>query len=615
MPNRRPYDPLLRDKDVQFLADADDWFPDIVAELEGSTETKMFITGWAISPAITIAPGLTLEQLIVKVLKEPNTACYILWNANMTGPAPELAGRVRDFWRRVAAKIGGEGVAAQKLKIVICVNLEYDVGYALSWLSEAGRLGSWGRPGHPASPRILEAAQTFWTNQFAARVPKGAKLSAYGNMTQFTLGSHHQKTLLLAGKKKGTPYLTGYCGMDLAGSVAGGHAVWHDAAIRLRGDLATGLLKNFTDRWDYEIDRLANTVHFGVTTADRLDQDDIYLKVGGNPLSDNVETKLTMPQAVINNQGVWTMFSAISRLYLTEIRSTYETLIDGAEQWLFIENQYFRHPDIAKRIVAQLESEDDLHVTLVLPAYSEEIGQRSDLPKLRDQYARETDPPTRAKLLAQAGRLGLTIDPFNKVSLLLQVQCLRDLVDHPRVRIWIPRRNPQTGLARPYVHSKFAVADDERLFVGSANLNGRSLDGFADSEINILLTSVPEIQRIKAARKWQNEPDDENDPRYLRWSAVDPTRTYYAANNLIRYRKAHWEIDEVYSTFPRGRTNTLDYWETFTKSASKRVGSWTPTMTRTELDAMLSRLDDVPGIDVETVDWGTTLADWTSHLL
>jgi hypothetical protein len=62
MPTRRPYDPTLRANDVQFLYDADDWFPDIIQELADSSETKLYVTGWAIHPSIEIqiAPKLTL---------------------------------------------------------------------------------------------------------------------------------------------------------------------------------------------------------------------------------------------------------------------------------------------------------------------------------------------------------------------------------------------------------------------------------------------------------------------------------------------------------------------------------------------------------------------------
>ena len=49
----RPYDPALRTEDVEFLYDADDFFPDLLGELKGVTETTLFLTGWVIHPWIT----------------------------------------------------------------------------------------------------------------------------------------------------------------------------------------------------------------------------------------------------------------------------------------------------------------------------------------------------------------------------------------------------------------------------------------------------------------------------------------------------------------------------------------------------------------------------------
>ena len=568
-----------------------------------------------IHPQIVIQSGTTLEQLIVSVLKQPKTACYILWNANSTGPAPQLFDIVDKFWRRVAGKIGGEKAAKDKLKIIISVNLEFDPGLRLSVANQASRVASWGKPGSTIPPTVLDKAQDFWEKQFAKRKPKGRAMSSYGNMTQFSLGSHHQKTLIIVGNRQGTPFLTGYCGMDLAASVAGGHAVWHDGCLRARSDTGFGLLENFTDRWNFEISQLSNTVNYGVASTDELKPDTFFTKTG-HPLAGAIEARRTMPVAVEWSQGTWATIQLLARAWFTDILRSYNSLIDGATNWLFLENQYFRHPDVARRLTDHLNATPALRVTIVLPAYSEEIGQRAELPALRDKYVAAKDDATRTALLSRAAPLGLTIDPFNKVTLLMQTRCLSGLVDHPQAKIWIPRRNPRTGLGRPYIHTKLLVTDESALFAGSANVNGRSLDGYADSEINLLLTSAAEIRRIKNSRKWQNEPNDENDPRYLKWSAADPTPTYYATNNLVRYTKRHWEIDQVFSTFPVGREAILDYWETFTKSSQKtRVDTWTPSMTRQELGHLLDELGQLPGIDIQTMDWGTTLIDWTSHLL
>lgn len=614
---RRRYDAALRVHDVELLYDADDWFPDILEELKGATDIRLFLADWALSPSIRLDDATTLEGLIVRVLTAAGTnavcRCYILWNANITGPAVDLPGIVERFWNRVAAKIGGTTVAEQRLKIVLSANLEYDLGMGLSNLTTAANVKNWGKPGQPTTEAPMADLKDFWTKSFTKTMPKGKKLADYHNLTQFTLGSHHQKTLIALGTRTTGSFMTGWCGMDLAGSVAGGGKTWHDACLRVRGDLAVGLLENFTDRWSFELDRLSDTVHFGVTATDELDADTLYTKVGGHPLASSVTTRRTMPWAINWVSGTWTPYSAIAREFTTEIKTTYESLIDSASSLLFLENQYFRHADIAQRVRSRLDDATGLHVVIVLPAYSEEIGLRGDLPGLRQQYVAETDPAKRAALLAKARTLGLTIDPFNKLTLWMQAKCLEDLVGHARVSIWIPRLDPKSKLARPYVHSKLCVQDTAALFVGSANLNGRSLDGFTDSEINLLLTSPTEVQRIVTARRWALVPTDENDPRYRRWSSADPRPSYYALNNLVRYRPAHLAVDQAFAAFPRGKTAVLDYWDTFTKGASRRVGGWLGGITRSDVADMWDKLDHV--YDPENADWGAVLSDYAGHLL
>jgi len=151
------------------------------------------------------------------------------------------------------------------------------------------------------------------------------------------------------------------------------------------------------------------------------------------------------------------------------------------------------------------------------------------------------------------------------------------------------------------------VVDDRALFIGSANLNGRSLDGYADSEINLLLTATTEVARITAKHRWADEPDSEQAPDYA--------GTYYARHNLVRYTPPHWQVDQALSAFPRGQAAILDYWEAFNGPASRRVDTWPPSMTREQVAAQLAAFDELPGVDLDTFDWGDFFVDNTAHLL
>src|SRR6266446_2101535 len=89
----RAYDPSLNTEPIEFLSDADEYYQDILESLKTITETALFITGWVIRtrpPLKMNNAGQTLEDTIVNVLKQPAGICYILWNSNITGPAPHL---------------------------------------------------------------------------------------------------------------------------------------------------------------------------------------------------------------------------------------------------------------------------------------------------------------------------------------------------------------------------------------------------------------------------------------------------------------------------------------------------------------------------------------------
>lgn len=57
-----------------------------------------------------------------------------------------------------------------------------------------------------------------------------------------------------------------------------------------------------------------------------------------------------------------------------------------------------------------------------------------------------------------------------------------------------------------YIHSKLLIVDDERVILGSANLNDRSMRGFHDSElaicvhehkVNTNLENLEEIRKLE----------------------------------------------------------------------------------------------------------------------
>lgn len=164
------------------------------------------------------------------------------------------------------------------------------------------------------------------------------------------------------------------------------------------------------------------------------------------------------------------------------------------------------------------------------------------------------------------------------------------------MRIWLPSKVAGTGarltaVGVPYIHAKVMVCDDNAITVGSANFNGRSMEGDTDTEINLTFRRAPaaaaadpDVKKMRedARFEWDKpEPTSETDPAYA--------GSYFARHNLRRYGLRHWQADEILTAFPVGRAGFVDYMLQFQDSpfVDKLL---TKKMTHAELDAQLAAI-------------------------
>ena len=131
-----------------------------------------------------------------------------------------------------------------------------------------------------------------------------------------------------------------------------------------------------------------------------------------------------------------------------EIEALFLDMIQGAQRFVYAENQYFSSRVITDAICKRLAEPDGPEFVIVNPKTSQ--GWLDD----------EVMSPARAELLERVRRC----DP------------------HGRFRLYTPVTEGGDDI---YVHSKIMIVDDRQLRVGSANLNNRSL-GF-DSECDLLI--------------------------------------------------------------------------------------------------------------------------------
>lgn len=136
-----------------------------------------------------------------------------------------------------------------------------------------------------------------------------------------------------------------------------------------------------------------------------------------------------------------------------EIEVLLSDMIERAERWIYIENQYFTSAAISDALAARLGEKEGPEVVMVLPRETVGWLSQQTMDKLREHHIRR----------------------------------LRDADCHGRFRVYYPEV-PGLGEECVNVHSKVMVIDDELLTIGSANLNNRSFG--LDSECNVAVEAA-----------------------------------------------------------------------------------------------------------------------------
>ena len=146
----------------------------------------------------------------------------------------------------------------------------------------------------------------------------------------------------------------------------------------------------------------------------------------------------------------------------TGILEAYERAINNAERYIYIENQYFTSPEIINALIARMKdtAKPKLQIILVL-------NFRPDLPGYPD---RQIDNVNQLKFWAEAN--GHQLGVYTMWS---------------RSEIANSAGQNRFEIMPIYAHSKMAIIDDKWATVGSANLDGTSMNYH---EIGLILTGA-----------------------------------------------------------------------------------------------------------------------------
>ncbi len=223
---------------------------------------------------------------------------------------------------------------------------------------------------------------------------------------------------------------------------------WRDVSLAVRGDYVGQVAQAAENIWN----RCAKD--FAADTAPR-------------PTLANLKRPMQRPQTpqlkyqrfsvqLTESANVRGLFSFGPKTTDDSTLQTALKMIRSAEEFLYVETQYFRSKQVASALAEAAKAKPNLHLIMVLPFAPEELAFDGK----RDTAMRHAE--------------ALQINAINKV---------RNAFGE-RLALLSPakptRRDPADkfvayGAGIVYVHSKILIADGAEALVGSANLNDRSL--------------------------------------------------------------------------------------------------------------------------------------------
>jgi phosphatidylserine/phosphatidylglycerophosphate/cardiolipin synthase-like enzyme len=372
-------------------------------------------------------------------------------------------------------------------------------------LNGAQYLGALGAPGYGTCYDAMTDLQT--------RIPPSAATPPLANRVLYDwsgaelTGSNHQKTVVI---RRGTLLTAFLAGVDVNplmldraphnSQALPGTTVqwgWHDGGIRVEGGAAADAYGNFRDRW-LEASTLPTATLWVKDVTRRLPRLVRYTPPVTTPVPALAATAPAQtPTAGTSVQILRSRFkSKLNRPFqhqawqtagggeLTEVFQTLSTAIDGAQRYVYLEDQFLAdHPILPPLLDLAVWAAVDLVLG------GRRLAEFSLFPHLADAVRRGVAVIMVGSGYADPG--DLIPGPKNRT---LSRQ-LADLaaVDPGRLAVW--------RLEGMTVHTKLCLVDDAFASIGSANLQSRSMIGI-DSELQAAVvdtgTTVPTLR----ARLW-----------------------------------------------------------------------------------------------------------------
>lgn len=231
---------------------------------------------------------------------------------------------------------------------------------------------------------------------------------------------------------------------------------WHDAFLRVEGEPVGDIRDNFIGRWNEErkaceafLKALSPpfpdaAMPFGAT-------DELGVKT--LPLAAPDKTKSTFPCQVHRTISRFQKSAnGVPALVRKDVLEGYLVAIGLAEDFIYIENQYFREKAIADAIIARHGKQTSLRTLIVLPDIAEELVTGSP-------------------------------DPITNLGAALQHDAIESMQKAIGANLGVFTMKRPKDEKLVYVHTKVLIVDDVYGNLGSANTNPRSFR--VDTELNL----------------------------------------------------------------------------------------------------------------------------------
>ncbi len=275
--------------------------------------------------------------------------------------------------------------------------------------------------------------------------------------------SMHAKVLVADGEKAfiiGSPFTQSYWDtskhdINEPRRLEKNEGPYHDVSTYFEGPVISHLEEFFIELWNY-----LSELHF--KGENKITENK---SLNNEIINDNTSEKLPdfNPLLRVDNESIQIVISitpqSLSKKGETGVLEAYRKAITNAEDYIYLENQYFTNKYIIGALKKALELKPDLQIIML-------INEVPDVPTYRSwqHYGFEF--------------MGLDLHKL--------------IIEHPQIGVfakWSGKfQNGKNKLRNCYIHSKVAIVDDIWATIGTSNLDGSSLsfsEEFGSSELSV----------------------------------------------------------------------------------------------------------------------------------